>query len=225
MLLLHGGGFISGSPLTHRRLAALLSRAVGCPALVPDYRLAPEHPFPAALDDALALWAALAGGSGPVVLAGDSAGGGLVASLLVAARDRGLPLPRAAALLSPWTDLVLDQSPSLQENEGKDHASSRAMLDEAAALYAGGRDRSDPLLSPVGADLRGLPPLLVQSGGIETLRDDGLRLAQAARAAGVDATFELWPGLWHVWHFDAPALPEAVEALERVGAFLARHLR
>lgn len=224
VVLLHGGGFTAGSPVTHRKLAAHLSAAAGCPVVVPAYRLAPEHPAPAALDDALAAWAALAQ-DGPVALAGDSAGGGLAVALTVAARDRGLPLPAAVALMSPWVDLVTGRGASYAENADADPSVTGAALDAAARLYAGGRDVLDLDLSPVEADLSGLPPLLAQVGGLEVLRDDATRLVARARAAGVEATCEVWPGLWHVWHLDGPSLPEARDAVDRLGAFLARRLR
>lgn len=222
VLLLHGGGYTSGSPRTHRRLAAHLSAAAGCPVVVPDYRLAPEHPFPAGLEDAAAAWAAL---GGPAALAGDSAGGGLAAALLLLLRERGLPGPVACGLMSPWADLVVGRGASYAENRHLDAETTREELEACAAHYLAGADPRDPLASPVEGDLSGLPPLLVQCGAVELLRDDGVRLAGRAREAGVDARCEVWPGLGHAWHLGVPGEAAARAAVAGLGAFLAGHLR
>jgi len=226
LLYLHGGGYQLGSPRSHRELAARLARAAGVRALIVDYRLAPEHRFPAALDDALAAYRWLLDDrgvpAGSIVLAGDSAGGGLVAATLVAARDRGLPLPAAAALLSPWADLT-GSGASMVTNAETDPILSADLLGEMARSYAGATDLADPLVSPVFADLTGLPPLSVDAGTAELLLDDGRRLAAAAGRAGVEVVLTEAEGMPHVWHVLA-LTPEATAATDRVGAFLAAHL-
>jgi len=226
LLYLHGGGYQVGSVRSHGELAARLARATGVRALIVGYRLAPEDPFPAALDDALAAyrWLLEVEGvpAGSIVLAGDSAGGGLVAATLVAARDRGLPLPAAAALLSPWADLT-GSGDSMVTNAGADPILSAGVLAEMARSYAGDTDLADPLVSPLFADLAGLPPLCVDVGTAELLADDGRRLAAAAGRAGVEVVLTEAEGLPHVWHVLA-ITPEARAATDRVGAFLAKHL-
>lgn len=227
LLYLHGGGYQLGSTVSHRELAARLARSTGVRALAVDYRLAPEHPFPAAVDDALAAYRWLLEdqglASGSVVLAGDSAGGGLAVALLVAARASGSALPAAAALLSPWLDLT-GSGATMVTKADADPILSAAVLDEMAAAYAGGVDRSDPLASPLFADLGGLPPLMVDVGTEELLMDDGVRFCDAAAEAGVDVTLTVAEGMPHVWHFIAVA-PEATAATDRLGTFLAGHLR
>jgi acetyl esterase/lipase len=212
----HGGGYVLGSPATTRPITAGLARHTGLPVLVPDYRLAPESPFPAAIDDAVAVyhWLVEQGCEpGRVVVSGDSAGGGIALALLITLRDRGLPLPAGAIGISPFVDLTLS-SPSIDANEGKDPQVTRPFLASAVQHYlAGGEDPKTPLASPVFADLSGLPPILLQVGGDELLLDDSLRLAASAEGAGVDVTVERWDGLMHVWHQMAPRLPEAEAAL------------
>ena len=223
LLYLHGGGYQLGSTASHRELAARLARSTGVRALAVDYRLAPEHPFPAAIDDALFAYRWLLDEQGlppaSVVLAGDSAGGGLVGALLVTARERGVPLPAAAALLSPWVDLTGSGDTMVSKAE-VDPILSAAVLDEMAGAYAGTAERSDPLISPLFADLAGLPPLMVDAGTEEVLLDDGLRFAEAAEKAGVDVILTVAEGMPHVWHIIAVA-PEATSATDRIGAFLA----
>ncbi len=222
VLLVHGGGFSAGSCRTHRELAARLSLASGVPVLTFDYRLAPEHPFPAALDDTVAAYRALlARGIAParIVIAGDSAGGGLALSALLRLRDEGEALPAAAALISPWADLAL-AGETMETRADADPLCSREGLALAADTYLAGADARAPLASPVYADLAGLPPLLIHAGGDEILLSDATRLAERAADAGVDATLDVAPGLWHVWHGWAGALPEAAAALERIGAFV-----
>ena len=218
----HGGGYVLGSPRTTRPITAGLARHTGLPVLVPDYRLAPEDPFPAAIDDAVAVYCWLTEqGFEPrrVVLSGDSAGGGIAVALLVALRDRGLPLPAGAIGISPFVDLTLS-SPSIDANEGKDPQVTRPFLLAAAGHYLSEADPKTPLASPVFADLGGLPPLILQVGGDELLLDDSLRLAEAAEAAGVDVTVERWDGLMHVWHQMAPRLPEAEAALTSLAGWV-----
>lgn len=226
LLYLHGGGYCVGSIASHRGLAGDLSRAVGRRVLLLDYRLAPEHPFPAALDDATAAYRSLLdGGADPqrLAIAGDSAGGGLAAATLVALRDAGTPLPAAAALLSPWTDLSLS-GPSMEARADVDPMVQRATLQPMADAYLDGADPTTPLASPLFADLRRLPPLLIHVGSAETLLDDAVRFAARARAAGVDATLEVWDDMVHVWHAFAFLLPEARDAIARLGAFLRERL-
>ena len=219
---LHGGGYTVGSINTHRALIARLSAAAGARALAIDYRLAPEHPFPAAVEDATAAYRwLLEGGADPsnVVIAGDSAGGGLTVATLVALRDARIPLPAAAVCLSPWVDL---------EGIGESATTRKAadpMIDpegglEQARLYLGGADPRTPLAAPLYADLSGLPPMLIHVGDAEVLLDDSTRLAARAKAAGVDVTLEVWPDMIHVWQFFAAVLPEGQQAIDRIGAFV-----
>lgn len=223
LLLLHGGGYNAGSPLTHRKLGAEFARVTGMRVLIPDYRLAPEHPFPAAVKDALLAygWLISEGGLKPrdIVAAGDSSGGGLALSMLLALREASAEMPRAAVLLSPWTDLTLS-SPSYAEREASDPSVTFKELHQAAVWYAGQRDPADPMASAFFADLSGLPPLLIHVGENEILLDDGRLLAERAGAAGVAVTYKMWPGLWHVFHFESPDVPEAAEAMEEIGAFV-----
>jgi monoterpene epsilon-lactone hydrolase len=222
LLFLHGGGFALGSPRTHGELAARLGRASGMRVLFPEYRLAPEHPFPAALDDVLAAWHWLRTGQGlsarSLAVAGDSAGGGLATALLVAARDAGEALPSAAVLMSTTVDLT-GSGASMTERADQDPFSTPAMLARFAAGYLAGADPKTPLASPLFAPLAGLPPLLIQVGTADLLLSDSERLAAAAAKAGVDVTLEVGEGLPHVY----PILlgtPEAAEASERIGKFL-----
>jgi acetyl esterase/lipase len=223
IVYLHGGGYTGGSVRSHRHHVARLSGACGCAVLNVDYRLAPEHPFPAAVDDAVAAYRWLLDGrgadAGRVALAGDSAGGGLAAAALVALRDAGEALPAAAALISPWTDLTMT-SPTYESRGDVDPMCSRASLEPQAAAYLAGTDPAHPLASPLHADLWGLPPLLVQVGDAEVLLDDSVRFAERASAAGVDCTLEVAPEMIHVWHLFAEFAPEGVDAVERLAAWL-----
>jgi monoterpene epsilon-lactone hydrolase len=221
LLWLHGGAYCIGSPATHRRHAAMVGLAAGARVFVADYRLAPEHPFPAALDDALAAYRGLVADHDPggVVVIGDSAGGGLTAALLVALRDGGEPLPAGAVMLSPWADLTL-AGESWRTRAAVDPLLDEARLREAAGWYAGDRALDDPLVSPVFADLAGLPPLFVSAGDRETLRDDAELFAARARAAGVDVVSEIVPGMVHVFHALAGMCPEGDAANERIAAFV-----
>jgi acetyl esterase/lipase len=226
VLYLHGGGYVMGSFVTHRKLAGDVSRAAGARVLVVDYRLAPEHVHPAAVDDAVRAYRWLVaelGDAHAVALAGDSAGGGLVVATLLALRDAGTPLPAAAVCISPWVDLCRDAASYGTAGE-QDPVVTIGDLQRFRDWYVGEADPRSPLVSPAHADLRGLPPLLVQAGDVELLAGDATMLAQRARAAGVDVTLELWPEMFHVWHVFAGRVPEATEAVERVGAFLRRHL-
>lgn len=221
VLYLHGGGYVSGSPRTHRALAGELAHAAGARLLLPAYRLAPEHPFPAALEDAwVAYWWLLTQGipSGQIVVAGDSAGGGLALALLITLRDAGVPLPAGLVCISPWVDLTLHGA-SLRANDGRDYLNAAAIR-ATAALYLNGRDAHEPLASPLFADLGGLPATLIQAGTAELLLDDSKRLARRAAAAGVPVELELWENMVHVWHFLYPFEAKARHAIRRIGAFV-----
>lgn len=224
-LHLHGGAYTGGGLGSHRRFASTLAETAGCPVLLVDYRLAPEDPFPAALDDALASYRWLTGpgrGIDParLVVSGDSAGGGLSLAALVALRDGGEPLPAGAALLSPWTDLSLSGASHVTE-DGLDPMCSTRTLAQSAAAYAGDVTLDDPRVSPLFADLTGLPPLLVHVGEVEVLRDDAVRLAEQAAAVGVDVELLVAPGMIHVWHLFAGLVPESTRDLATVVAWAA----
>ena len=218
LLYLHGGGFVGCSPRTHRSLTAALALQ-GLRVFVPDYRLAPEHPFPAAVQDAQAVWRALrALHLGRMVVAGDSAGGNLALGLMLALRDAGEALPAAAVLFSPATDLS-GASPSLLANAKRDAMFRGDKLENLQRAYLGGADAAQPLASPLLGDLRGLPPLFVHVGEDEALRDDSLRLAQKARAAGVLVELQVFPGVPHVWQL-LRWLPEARRSVQAAARFL-----
>lgn len=221
LLYLHGGAYVAYSPRSHRELAARTARAAGCVAVVPDYRLAPEHPYPAAVEDAVAVYEALLQQGATVAVAGDSAGGGLALALLQRLRTADRPLPRAVALLSPWTDLALND-PSVSELATEDVLLDVERLRRSGAAYAGVHRAQDPELSPVHADLTSFPPLHVEVGTAEVLLSDSTRLAARAEAAGVDVVLHVAEGLPHVFQVFATT-PEAQESTDRVGAFLRRH--
>ncbi|TCC21684.1 alpha/beta hydrolase [Kribbella speibonae] len=222
ILYLHGGAYVIGSARTGANLAAPLSRRSGVPAVSLEYRLAPEHPFPAGVHDALAAYRELAGQN--VVIAGDSAGGGLALALLLAARAEGLPQPAGAVLFSPWTDLTLSGA-SIDARDGYDPLFSRPNMAESAELYLGGADPRNELASPLFADLTGLPPLLVQVGTAEVLLDDSLRLVARAAEQDVDVSLDVVAGAPHVYQYFAGLLPEADEALDHAATFLQNRLR
>ena len=227
LLFLHGGGFEFGSVRSDGELAARLGRASGMRVLFPEYRLAPEHPFPAAIDDVLAAWRWLRSGQAlgarSVAVAGDSAGGGLAVALLVATRDAGEALPAAAVLMSPTVDLT-SSGASMTERADQDPISTPAMLRQFAADYLAGADPKTPLASPLFAQLAGLPPLLVQVGTADLLLSDSERLAAAAAEAGVDVTLEIGEGLPHVYQLML-GTAEAAEATARIGTFLRARVR
>ena len=226
LLYLHGGGYAAGSFVTHRVVAEKMAQLARGRALLPAYRLAPEHRFPAAVDDTMAVyrWLTREYGADParVVVAGDSAGGGLTIALAVSARDAGLPLPAALACVSPWTDLA-GTGESMRTKVGVDPCFTPEGLHLQAREYLGDADPMHPLASPLYADLRGLPPVMVQVGEDELLLDDARRLVERARASGVDATLDLWPGLWHIFASQG-TFPESRQAMHRLGDFLRRHL-
>jgi monoterpene epsilon-lactone hydrolase len=222
---LHGGGYVVGSISTHHEMTSRLSRAAKARVLAIDYRLAPENPFPAAVEDALTgyRWL-LSQGVGParVVMAGESAGGGLTMASLVALRDAGEPLPAAAVAVSPWVDMeALGESMVTRANS--DPMVQREGLLTHARYYLGNADPRTPLASPIYADLTGLPPLLVQVGTAEVLFDDATRLAERAKSAGVKVVFEPWEDMIHAWHMFAATLPEGQQAIDRIGEFVRKH--
>jgi len=222
LLHLHGGGYVMGDPAGSRGLTTRLALTTPATVFSVDYRLAPEHRFPAAVDDAVAVYADLiAHGADParIALIGESAGGGLAVATLIAARDQGLPMPAACVALSPWADLACEGA-SHTALHGRDPLLTRGILLEMAALYLAGHDPADPLASPSRADLTGLPPLLVQAGSEEVLRDDAAGLAAAARACGVAVDLRIWPDMIHVWQMFGDLLPEAEDAIAEIRGFL-----
>jgi acetyl esterase/lipase len=226
LLYLHGGGYVIGSVDTHRDLASRIARAAGVRALSVDYRLAPENPHPAAVEDSTAAYRWLLEQGlepGRVVIAGDSAGGGLTIATLVALRDAGDPLPAAGVCLSPWVDLE-GIGESMTNRAELDPLVQLDGLVQMARLYLGELDPRTPLAAPLYADLGGLPPLLIQVGTAETLLDDATRVAEKARAAGVDVTLEPWEDMIHVWQIFASQLPEAREAIDRIGEFIRKQI-
>ena len=219
---LHGGGYVIGSTRTHRVFLSRLSRATGAGVLGLDYSLAPESPFPAALEDTVAAYRwLLSSGADPkkIVFAGDSAGGGLLVSAMVALRYWGDPMPAGGVCISAWTDLV-NTGDSMSTNLEADPVVNKEMLDEMAGVYMGNKDPRAPLASPFYADLHGLPPLLVQVGSAETMLDDSVGFADRAKAAGVDVTLEVWDDMPHIWPIFAPILPEGQRAIDRIGEFV-----
>jgi len=230
LLYLHGGGHVSGSGAFYLAMAGHVSAAAGCAVLLPDYRLAPEHPFPAAIEDCINAheWLRGTGPAGPAraratFVAGDSAGGGLTLATLLAFRDRQRPLPTAAITLSAFTDLTLSGE-SIRSEAQSDPIMDPRCLPEFVALYLGESDARDPLASPVFGDYTGVPPLLVQVGEHEVIRDDSVQAAAKARADGVDVTLEIWPGMFHVFQSHEPLLPEAREAIAHIGTFIRSHV-
>lgn len=222
VLFLHGGGFIIGSPSLYRHLTWRIAETTRARVLAVDYRLAPEHPFPAALEDAVSAYHwLLANGadSRRIAVMGDSAGGGLVFSLMLRLRDEGVPLPGAAVALSPWTDLALT-GPSLRMNATADPMLSAEDPPQFVDDYLAGTDPRTPYASPLYGDPAGLPPTIIQVGSDEVLRDDAVRMADRMRAAGCQVELEIWPRMPHVWHVFVPVIPEARRALERIGSFV-----
>lgn len=222
ILFLHGGGYISGSITSHRHMIAQAGREAGARTFALGYRLAPEHPFPAALEDALSGYRyLLAQGFAPqhIVIAGESAGGGLAVATLITLRNAGTPLPAATWCSSPWVDLEMSGS-TMVTKAAVDPLIQKNYLAELAALYLNGVDPRTPLASPIYADLRGLPPMLIQAGSAETLLDDAVHLAGKAAAADVRITLQVWPDMIHAWHLFYPQLAEGRGALAEVGAFV-----
>jgi acetyl esterase/lipase len=222
VLYLHGGGYCLGSNRTHRSMVSHIVKGLGARVLMIEYRLAPEHPFPAALEDAVRSYRwLLSQGHLPenIIVAGDSAGGGLAVAALVRLKQQHAPLPAAGVCLSPWADLSA-AGESYRTKAEEDPIVERDAILEMADLYLAGQDRRTPLASPLFADLSGLPPLLIQVGSAEVLLDDSRRLSDRARAAGVDVVLEVWDEMVHVWQLFSALLPEGREALEAVVRFI-----
>ncbi|MER6081269.1 alpha/beta hydrolase [Streptomyces sp. NPDC001833] len=227
VLYFHGGAYAIGSAAAGVGLVSEIARRTAATALSVDYRLAPEHPFPAAVDDALAAYRALLDRgvpAGSIAVTGESAGGGLALALLLAIRDAGLPQPSSATVLSPWTDLT-QSGATMTTRADADPALTRQALQTRAADYLAGADPRTPLASPLHADLRGLPPLLIQAGGREILLDDALRLAARAAHADVPVTLRTFPRAPHVFQGFAPLVDEAAQALDQVAAFINGHIQ
>ncbi len=222
ILYLHGGGYVMGSINTHRATIARIARAAKARALALDYRLAPEHKFPAAVDDSLAAYKWLiAQGYKPnkIVIAGDSAGGGLTLAALLAIRDAKLPMAAAGVAISPWADME-GTGDSFKTRADRDPMVGSGNLGGMAKNYVGDQDPKHPLASPIHADYRGLPPLLIQVGDAETLLDDSNRVAARAKAGGVKVDLEVWDDMIHVWHAFAKILPEGQQAIDKIGKFV-----
>jgi epsilon-lactone hydrolase len=222
MLFLHGGGYVYGSLKSHEGMAAELARVTRGKVFQLDYRLAPEHPFPAALEDACAAyqWLRRSGyATSTISMVGDSAGGGLVIAALLALREQGEPLPGTAVCISPWVDLEATGE-SFTSRQPLDPMIDRKLVNFLAAIYANGADLRNPLISPIHADLRGLPRLLVQVGEREVLFSEAQMLTRRARDAGIDVTLEEWPDMIHVWHLYFPRLTAGRAAIARIGAFV-----
>jgi epsilon-lactone hydrolase len=226
VLYFHGGVYVLEDAFQVADLASQVGRRTDAKVISVDYRLAPEDPYPAAVDDALAAYEALLqGGTAPsdIVLAGESAGGGLAVATLVNARDHGLPLPAAAFAMSPYADLTLAGA-TMETKREADPLLSRELLQPRVIDYTSGQDAALGLISPVFADLSGLPPLIIQAGTHEVLLDDAVRLAQQAATADVEVTLDITPGVPHVFQAYYPILDEAAAALDRAGQFLTAHL-
>ena len=227
LLFFHGGGYCSGSITSHRGMVTETGRAAGVRTLAVGYRLAPEHPYPAALDDALAAYGfLLEQGIAPahIAIGGDSAGGGLTLAAMTKLRDAGKPLPACAWLVSPWVDLQMTGA-SIARKADIDPLIAKPYLEELAAAYLAGADPAAPLVSPLHADLTGLPPLLIQVGSAETLLDDAVRIARRAGAADVSVSLEIWPHMIHAWHLWAAQLDDGRRAISAAGAFIRARLR
>jgi epsilon-lactone hydrolase len=226
VLYFHGGVYVIGDAFLAADLASQIGRRTQAKVISVDYRLAPEHPYPAAVDDALAAYEALLrNGIAPsdIAFAGESAGGGLAIATLVNARDHGLPLPAAAFVMSPYVDLTLAGA-SIETKRDVDPLFTRELLQDRVADYTAGQDAAFGLISPIFADLSGLPPLIIQAGTHELLLDDAVRLAQQAATADVEVTLDITPGVPHVFQAYHPILDEAAAALERAGQFLSGQL-
>jgi len=225
ILYLHGGAYVSGSPASHRHFTSRVTWAAHTRTYVPDYRLAPEHPFPAAVDDAEAVYRALLDhGTEPtrLFLAGDSAGGGLACALLLRLRETSTPLPAGAVLFSPYTDLE-HSGASMRVNAATDYLPSIDDL-RPNTEYLGAADPRNPLASPLYGDLTGLPPLLIFAGGREMVLDDSLRLADRARTAGVEVDLHVEPDMFHVWPAIVPDHPASLRALAHLAEWIARRV-
>ena len=224
VLYLHGGAYSSGSCITHRTIAARIAAASGRATLTIDYRLAPEHPFPAGLDDALAVYLALAeGGKTTVALAGDSAGGGLALAVVQRLREQALAMPLALALMSPWTDLTHSSETHQTKASVDPYFPTPERLVASARAYARGTPLTHPMISPHYADLSGFPAMLIHVGEHETLLNDSIWLAERVQATCGAAELKVWPGMWHVWQALGGKMREADESLAELGEFLRQH--
>lgn len=226
ILYFHGGGYVSGSPAYYRDFIWRIAAASSARVLCIYYRLSPEHPFPAALDDAVSAYSwLLAQGAEPgsIAIMGDSAGGGLAFATLLRLREQGLPPPAAVVALSPWTDLAMTGE-SLRINARKDPMLKPERAASCARMYLAGADPLNPYASPLYGDPAGLPPALIQVGSDEILRDDSVRMADKLRTAGCPVDLEIWPRMPHVWQVFASMMPEARRAIERIGIFLEREM-
>ena len=225
-LYIHGGGFVAGSPRTHRPLTWRLAKDIGIPVYAIDYRLAPEHPYPAGLDDCVAAYKGLLDKGVParsILVGGDSAGGNLTLALALRLKAEGLPLPAALICLSPATDMT-GSGESRHSNAEADSMFVEEMMDSLMPVYFAGIDERDPFVSPLFGDVTGFPPTLFQVGEREMLRDDSIRMAAALKSAGVETAIEVWPKVWHVWQLNADMLPEAREAIAHIVRFAKQHL-
>jgi acetyl esterase/lipase len=221
LLYLHGGGFVIGSLDSHRHLVAEAGRAANAWALALDYRLAPEHPFPAAVEDALTGYRfLLSKGYGPdrIAIAGDSAGGGLVVSAMIAIRDAGLPQPSCGWCISPWVDMEAIGE-TMSTKAAADPTVQRAGILDMAGMYLNGANPRSPLAAPLYADFAGIAPLLIQVGAVEIFLDDAIRLARAAGGADVRVDLQIWPDMIHVWHLFHPELKAGRQAIAQGGSF------
>ncbi len=226
VLYVHGGGYVLGSIDSHRDLCERLSRSAGARVLSLDYRLAPEDPFPAAVDDSVAAYNWLLGqglAPGSIAIAGDSAGGGLVFGTLVALRDAGAELPACATPISPWVDLE-GTGETMDSKADLDPMVQKEGIHAMGGMYVPTGDLKNPLAAPLYADLSGLPPLLIHVGTRETLLDDAIRMHDKAKAAGVDVTLDIWEGQIHVWHLFSDRLDEGEEAIQQLGTFMKKHM-
>jgi len=222
LLYLHGGAYLLGSARTHRRMVSFIAKAAGMRALLPDYRLAPEHPFPAALEDAIAVFSSLLAAEIPpqnIAIGGDSAGGGLAMATLMSARDAAEPMPAAACLLSPWLDLACEGE-TVESRGGLDPWFRAADMPEIVRRYCDPKDIRNPLVSPVYGDAFGMPPTLIQVGDHEILLSDSTRMTDRISAAGGEVLLQVWPGMWHVWQYFIGQMPESRRAIDQIGKFL-----
>ncbi|MGV8998132.1 MAG: alpha/beta hydrolase [Parvibaculaceae bacterium] len=223
---IHGGGWVAGSPVTHRALTWRLSKQIGIPVVAVDYRLAPEHVFPAGLDDCVAAYKGILASGVPassIIVGGDSAGGNLTLALALRLKDEGIALPAALVCLSPATDMTYSGG-SATSNAKADTFFVPEIMNTVEQHYFPGQDPKNPYLSPLFGDVAGLPPTLFQVGSTEILRDDSVRLAEKMKAAGVITDLQVWPKVWHVWHVMADQLPEGEAAIRDIVTFVKKHL-
>jgi acetyl esterase/lipase len=227
ILYIHGGGFVAGVPGNHRPLTWRLADKVGVPVYAIDYRLAPEHPYPAGLDDCVAAYRGLLDkgiAAKNIIVGGDSAGGNLTLATALKLKSLGIELPAALVCLSPATDMQGEGFASRQSNARTDAMFVMAMFESLAPAYCPGADPNDPFLSPYRGDVAGLPPTLIHCSDAEMLRDDGVKMGEKLRAAGVPTTLEVWPKVFHVWQVMADMLPEARKSIDGIATFMRRHL-